>query len=144
MGLIIYSCFRVFIGAVLIVSLWLIFTSFACCENGYIPRYHYFFRYLFFHSYQDRLELDRQYECAEYVRIGEGVFLEDYLLFVDFGVILRYSEIESIVLSQIRNLNVVSIHLKDGGKYCFNISEPEYKGGISLYSKALQHYQSKK
>ena len=142
--LIVYAIYRLFLGAVLIALVWLLLTSFACCENGYIPRYHYFLRYRFRHSYEERIALSNQYESFQCIRIGEGVFLEDYLLFADFGAIFLYSEIKNISYKKNSNLNVVSVVLTNGKKYNFNISEPEYKGAQSLYNRALAYFQSKK
>lgn len=143
LAFILYCIYRVFLVEAFIIFLWLWFTSFGCCENGYIPRYHYFLRYRFSHSYEERLRLSNQYESNEYIKIGEGVFLENYLLFADFGVTLLYSEIERISLNKHLNLNVVSVVLKSGRKYAFNISEVEYKSTPSLYQKAISYFQCK-
>ena len=140
---ILYCIYRVHFFGTFAGLLHLHLTSFRCCENGYIPMYHYFFRYRFSHSYEERKILNQQYESTAYTKIGEGAFLEDYLVFTDFGVILSYSEIKSISFRKWRNLNVVSVCLKNGKKYEFNISEAEYKSEPSLYRKALSHYQSK-
>ena len=132
------------LGATVIVVAWLWFTSFGCCENGYVPKYHYLLRYRFSHSREERLELSRQYESYAYVKIGECVFLEDFLIFTRFGVILPYAEIQNIYYQKVFNLNAVYVCLKNGKKYAFNISEAEYKGESALYIKALEHYGKKK
>ena len=144
LALVIYTLIRCFFLPTAITLLWLFFTSFSCCENGYIPRYHYFLKFRFCHSYQERLMVSSQYESNHYIRIGEALFAENYLIWVDFGVVLHYSEINRITLTKIRNLNVVSVYLQNGKKYCFNISEPEFKSSPSLYDKAILHYESKK
>ena len=140
----VYALYRVFLLPVVIILLWLFLTSFSCCENGYIPRYHYFFKFRFRHSYQERAMLSSQYESNDYVKIGEAIFTEDYLVWIDFGVILHYSEIKRITLTPISNLNVVSVYLQNNKKYCFNISEPEFKSTPSLYEKAILYYESQK
>ena len=143
-ALICYATYRMFLGATLICVLWLLGTSFGCCENGYIPRYHYFLRYRFCHSREERVSLSEQYHSYNYIKIGEGVFLEEYLLLSDFGALFSYSEIESVFYKKVSNLNVVYVLLKNGKKYAFNISEPEYKGAQSLYNKALLFFYEKK
>lgn len=139
--LIISSSIRLWIIPAVVGGVWLYFTSFGCCENGYIPRYHYFFRYRFKHSYTERFELNRQFYSIDYVRIGEGVFTKEHLIFANFGVILHYSEIEKITLSKNQNLNVVTIFLTNKKKYLFNISQPEFTGNPSLFDKALKQYE---
>ena len=121
--------------------LW--FSSFRCCENGYIPKKHYFFRYFLSHSYQERLELSSQYESYSYIKIGECAFLEDVLVFTSFGVIAFYDEIKSIRFKKVSNLNAVFVRFKDGTTYAFNISEAEYKGSDSLYVKAMDYCKQK-
>ena len=142
--IIVYTIYRMFLLATLVTLLWLVFTSFSCCENGYIPRYHYFFHYFFSHTLEERSELSNQYEAYNYIKIGECVFLEDCLLLTDFGVLLWYSEIKSIVYQKVGNLNVVYIILANEKRYAFNISESEYKGTTSLYCKALTYFERKK
>ena len=119
----------------------LFFTTFPICENGYIPSYHYFFRYRWKHTYQERLELSNQCENYEYTRIGEGVFTREYLIFYDFGAILHYSEIKKISFSKVRNLNVVTAYLKNGKKYSFNITQAEYEGDSSSYQMAIDRFK---
>lgn len=142
--LIIYSFIRSWFAPVLIGMLWLYYTSFGCCENGYIPLYHYFFRYRFKHSYAEREELNRQFYSINYVRIGEGVFTEEYLVFANFGVVLHYSEIEKIVFLKHKCLHVVTVFLKNGKEYSFNISQSEFIGNPSLLDKALLKFEHSK
>ena len=134
--------FRIF--AAIFLSFYLYCTSFGCCENGYIPLYHYFFRYRFKHSYAEREELNRQFYSVDYVRIGEGVFTEEYLVFANFGVVLQYSEIEKINFSERKYLYVVTIFLKNEKKYSFNIRQSEFTGNPSLLDKALLKFEHSK
>ena len=84
--------------------------------------------------------MSNQCEDYKYIRIGEGVFTEEYLIFYDFGAILHYSEIKTISFSKVRNLNVVTARLKNGKKYSFNIALSEYLGNSSSYQKAIDRF----
>ena len=134
-----YSIYRMYIPAALLTLAWLLLTSFGCCENGYISRYHYFFRYYVRHSFSQRLDFSNQYESNQYIRIGEAVFTETHLLLCDFGTVFRYSEIEDLALSKKHNLNVVTILLKNKKKYAFNISASTF----DLYQKAYDFYRQR-
>lgn len=124
-------------------------------ENLYYP-HHSYFRAFRKASKEKRLEISTQSELTgKYLHLGEVVFLEEYIVFTKFGVVLPYKSFQSI--SQERQkagrdssandfFYLITIKAEDGKSYRFRVwnTDRPFICSDSMYSQVVAWCFSKR
>ena len=121
-------------------------------DNWYFPAEDYFRKYAFKHSKEERWNLSEKCSLkGRYLYIGQAIFLEDFVLLEEFGVVLFYSEIREITYKTMKTrLNDTRYRLifrlkKAPRKYACDIynSEKLFVGRDCKYRQACELLRQK-
>lgn len=113
-------------------------------DNLYFPSNHYFKLFLRQKTKEERIVLNNKIENSNYLKLGEIVFLENFLVFTRFGVVLQYKNIQDMSFKKVLSRRskfyyAVQFECNDGKKYQMKLwdNEKPFVGPDSDYLKVI-------
>ena len=124
-------------------------------SNLYVSKYDYF-KHFSKRPKAERMEFSQKCEIgSEFPRVGELVFVEEYVIFTKFGAVLPYEKIAKIshtkgyagYTSSLQSLvYTVTFQMSSGRSYKCRIYNDDsfFKGPDSAFDRALEMYRQKR